>query len=130
MNVEPVPRIERVASPRRTSEILLSERVNAGGRADAEARPKPVNSEKGRGDGAQAATSSIKNSVNIPNRTYVCFTVDEKSNMVVIKIVDAATQQVVREIPPEVLVKLAQDEQAYQNLGAERQRLTKSGQEG
>lgn len=52
------------------------------------------------------------------SETHAQFLYDESSQLVQVKIVDTATNRVVREIPPEALVKLAATLRAYQDAAA------------
>ncbi len=46
-------------------------------------------------------------------QAYVKFTIHEKTGQVAIKIVDSATNEVIREIPPEQAIKMAEQIKAY-----------------
>jgi hypothetical protein len=53
-------------------------------------------------------------------QAYAKFTVDQRTGVTSIKIIDAATDTVIREIPPERVIKIVQELQSY--LAARQQR--------
>jgi hypothetical protein len=50
------------------------------------------------------------------SQSYAKFTVHPESGMVSIKIIDARTDQVIREVPPEDVLKIVEELQAYLKL--------------
>ena len=61
---------------------------------------------------------------------YAKFTVHEKTGQVTIKIVDSRTNEVIREIPPEQIVRLAEEIQKYLDAGQRRLDRSAGGARG
>ncbi|MFW6138231.1 MAG: flagellar protein FlaG, partial [Spirochaetota bacterium] len=67
------------------------------------------------------AIQSLKNAGDIFNRRLE-FEVDDKTNMIVVKVIDTRTDKVIKEIPPEQIVRLAQKIQEMIGLLVDEQR--------
>jgi flagellar protein FlaG len=108
-------------------DVAWSNRQTAADRTDAP-RPDPARSEApqaaqrlpGSGDapadvpgmpGAHDASRDAARGVSFP-QSYARFSINEKTRQISIKIVDAATDEVLREIPSEEVQRIAEDLQA------------------
>ncbi len=87
-------------------------------RSDAATTPRePIRSEPAGADRVEVARGEMT------SRAYAKFSFNEKTNAVSIRIVDARTDEVIREIPPERVAMIAEELQALARRNAPRGRL-------
>jgi flagellar protein FlaG len=111
-------------------EEFAAQRVGEAGRVAGPAAVGPA--ARGRAEGGSSAAPRVPGLdefdrlelASVPNapQVYAQFSVSQKTGVVSIKIMDARTGDVVREIPSEEVLKLAEELQAYIEAGHRRGR--------
>ena len=97
-----MPKFPDIARTSSTNEVERNDRVQSG-----ESLPRAESDQAGEKK-VKEAVGNLNDFVQKLNRTLQ-FSVDEESGRTVIKVVDSETKQIIRQIPPEEVLALAQN---------------------
>lgn len=112
----PRPQPPQQAKPADASALLLQRQVKAAGSGqDLPSNPTQTAKEPVPVEQVEAAVSQISDFVQNFQRDLV-FTIDKDSERLVVKVVDSETQEVIRQIPSEEMLRIAKNLDAPDSL--------------